>query len=429
MKQLLLLIVCLFQIKLCASDHLLTMSELVEMALKNNPKTKKAWWQATKAKEAVGVAESSYYPTVDLTLSAEHGKEFQFINGPDTKYTELGANVLLSWLLFDFGERGTHVAAVREALHAASWQKNWDIQEVLLNTLESAYEVMHAKNAYKATVASLQDAQTLEQIAKAHYTAGVCPISDLYSSQALRAEMQMQEAKVEAEVAIKKAKLAAHLGLKDGQSLDLADIACLPIPQKKTDELITCAKFGRKDLMAKISEIKEAEHLIEKEEAQNAPKLTFHSQAGYTHFLHDKTKNATYELGIRLDMPIFSGFSSVYKKRQALATLEMRKSEKASLELKIAQEVLEYNLSLEAAQKRLALAESLHSNAEKAYQAVLEKYKAGKEKMFSEVTSAQSELARCRTIHSEVGCEWRLFAARLAYAIGSFPDSSENLCK
>src|SRR6266404_384881 len=67
-------------------DHPLSISELVDIALSNNPDSKIAWWNARRAASSVDAAKSTYYPKLDLDLSANHGRDFEFINGPNKKY-------------------------------------------------------------------------------------------------------------------------------------------------------------------------------------------------------------------------------------------------------------------------------------------------------------------------------------------------------
>jgi outer membrane protein TolC len=411
---------------LTAADQPLQLAEIINIALENSPKTKKAWWEAKRAESEVGAAQSAYYPTLDLTLTAEHGKEFKYINGPDTKYTQLGANLALSLLLFDFGERKSAVAAAKEALKAASWQNNWAIQEVLLEVLQSAYELLHAEDKLAASSRSLDDAKTLVEIAEARTRSGVSPISDLYSSRAALSERQMEVTLLNADLEIKRAKLASKLGLKDESSLKLAPLEELALPEVETEALLSFAKEKRADLLAKQASLKEANLLVEKAESQNLPKLTFNSDGGYNRYTHDHTKSATYEFGLTLDMPLFSGFDSIYKRRVAQASAKMQKEELTELEREIAQEVFEYNLSLNAAKTRMALATTLLTNATEAYEAILAKYKAGKEKMFSEVAATGGELARSRTLLSQVKLEWLVNVAKLAYATGTLPTPLET---
>ena len=103
-------------------DHPLTITELVDIALENNPSTQQAWWNANRAAAALGSAKSAYYPKVDVEGIAQNGRDFKFINGPDTDYTILGGDLVLSLMLYDYGARKANVNAAKMSLLAANWQ-------------------------------------------------------------------------------------------------------------------------------------------------------------------------------------------------------------------------------------------------------------------------------------------------------------------
>src|SRR5258708_167041 len=106
-------------------DHPLSLSELIDISLKNHPQTKQAWWNAQRAAAALGGAKSAYYPEIVLHSSVTNGRDFKFIRGPNTTYTIVGSDLALSILLFDYGERKADVEAAKSALQAAHWETNW----------------------------------------------------------------------------------------------------------------------------------------------------------------------------------------------------------------------------------------------------------------------------------------------------------------
>src|SRR5262249_36920698 len=122
-----------------------TLGELVDYALQNHPATREAWWNAQRAAAVVGNAKSNYYPKLDLEAYATHGRDFKFLNGPDTNFTILGADILLSMMLYDFGETKASVKAAKNALIAAHWQTDASIQKVMIDVLENSYALLHAQ--------------------------------------------------------------------------------------------------------------------------------------------------------------------------------------------------------------------------------------------------------------------------------------------
>src|SRR4051812_8035458 len=88
----------------------LNLAELIDIALKNSPETAKSWASTRRAQAQIGVAQSDYYPTVGVQGKLTHGRDVKFVNGPEVIFTNYGADLVLSYVLFDFGERKASVA-------------------------------------------------------------------------------------------------------------------------------------------------------------------------------------------------------------------------------------------------------------------------------------------------------------------------------
>jgi outer membrane protein len=407
----------------------LTLPELVDIALQNNPETRIAWWNARRAASALGIAESEYYPRIGVEAQANHGRDFRFINGPDTNYTLIGADLTLSMMLYDFGGRSANVNAAKMALLAANWQNNWTIQKVMVNVLQNAYSALHSQETMHAALISLKDAEKMLYMAKELNRTGLTPVSDVYTSQATLAQMRMDLAEQKSLLDIRKGKLAASLGLSADVCLQLAALEDLPGPQKQeTADLICLAKKQRADLMAKQARLSESYSRIDKARAGYAPKLSLTGRGGGEHYLHDKANAAHYQIALNLEIPLFSGFDTVYQNRMAYEEAQTTTEELAQLELDISLEVLTQSRTLEASQEMLCYAEDNLQNAIKAYDGVLEKYKAGKERI-AEVSNALRQLAAARVRYSDIKTRYYVSMANLAYATGTLAPNMENTCE
>lgn len=409
--------------------HPLTLSELIGIALENHPETQRAWWIAQQAAAALGSAESAYYPQIDLNANATHGRDFKFINGPDTNYTIIGADLTLSMLLFDFGERKASVEAAKMALSAANWQTDWTIQKVIIRVIENAYSTFHAYETLQAALVSLKDAEKMWNAAHELNRTGLTPISDVYTSQATLSQMRMELAQQKALFDIHKAKLAASLGLPVDTPLLLAPLEAKPILQKQqTDELITLARRQRSDLMAKQAQLSASFSRQDQARTAFGPKVSFSGRGGADHAFHDRANAGHYQVTLNIDFPLFTGFDNVYQNRMAYADTQTSLEELAQLELDIALEVVTYSRSLEAAAEMLCYAEDNLSNALKAYEGVLQKYQSGKETI-AEVSNALRQLAAARVLYSDVKTRYLTSMANLAYSTGTLAPYMEIPCE
>lgn len=424
-----LLIALFFAMPLTAStdlDHPLTIAELVDIALENTPSTRQAWWNANRAAAALGSARSAYYPTLDLDGTAQHGRTFQFINGPDTNYTILGADLVLTMLLYDYGARCANVEAAKMSLLAANWQSDWNIQKVLVKVLENAYSTLHSQEVVKASISSFQDAETIFKTARELNRAGLSPISDVYTAQATLSLMKMDVTQQMALLDIQKGKLAASLGLTATSQIELAPLNEGAIVQSNdTDELIALAMRQRGDLMAKQARVMESMALENRARAGYGPKLSFLGVGGANHAVHDKANAAQYQLFLNLEIPLFNGFDTMYRTRMAYADTQISTEEFAELQLTIALEVLTYSRTVQAAQEMFGDAQINLDSSLKAYEGTLERYKAGKDRI-ADVSFAQRQLAAARIRYSDVKTRWLVSIANLAYATGTLAPYMES---
>lgn len=410
-------------------DHPLKMYELLDIALENTPSTRQAWWNANRAAAALGSARSAYYPVIGIDTHVSNGRDFKFINGPDVDYTIVGADLTLSLLLYDCGERDASLMAAKQALAAANWQTDWAIQKVLIQVLENTYTSLNLQDSLQAAKISLEDADLMLNSAKELNAAGLKPITDVYTAQAQHSQISMEIIFEKGSLDIQMAKLSSSLGLPANTGLTLAPICEIPLPSKlDTAYLIDLALRQRTDLIAKQARLAQARSTWKSTQLSYRPKLSFSGRGGANHAVHDKADAAQYQVRLNLELPLFDGFDHIYRNRMAFADAKITAEELSQLELDIALEVLTYSRTLESAQEMLPFAEDYLKNTELAYEGMLEKYRAGKETI-TEVSTALRQLAIARKRFSDVRTKLLVASANLAYATGTLTPYLETPCK
>src|SRR2546422_737264 len=155
----------------------LTLTDIVDIALRNNTATAAAWADARAAAATYGAARGQYYPTVSVTATATTVKTAATAGRVSVQQQLYGPTLNASWLLFDFGVRSGSVAGAREALLAADWTHNAVIQNVVLD-VETAYFQYHATKALLAAQqTTLKEAQTNLEAAEQRHRVGLATIA------------------------------------------------------------------------------------------------------------------------------------------------------------------------------------------------------------------------------------------------------------
>lgn len=408
----------------------LSLPELLDMALTNNPETRVAWWNARRAAASRAFVATDYYPKLFLHGSAIHGRDYKFPNGQQTTYTSLDGDIILSYLLYDFGERNAKNEAAKAALHAVNWQSDWTVQKVMYNVITHTYTYLNAQEQLQSRLASLRDAQETLKAAEELQRAGLRSITDVYAIKANVSALQMGIALQKAETDVARGKLAASLGIGVDEELNVMTLPD-PVPDavavQRLDALICEANQTRADLLAKRSELQQKHANIDKVAAQYQPKVNFKGTTGYKRYIHDRTNGSHYKFILNFDMPLYDGFESMYQNRIAYSEAQATEAEIERLELEIALEILTYSRMFEAAQEILSLSQQNLENSFKTFDGTLEKYKAGTQSIF-DLTAAQDKLAEARLKHGEAKTRWYRTLAQLAYSTGTIAQFTEGSC-
>src|SRR3989441_151238 len=110
----------------------LKLTDVIDIALRNNTATSAAWADARAAAATYGAAKGQYYPTIALGGTAQAIKRIASGGVGAAKQQSFGPNVNVSWLLLDFGGRAGSIRATPGALVAPHWAHNATLPTVVL---------------------------------------------------------------------------------------------------------------------------------------------------------------------------------------------------------------------------------------------------------------------------------------------------------
>jgi outer membrane protein len=399
----------------------LSLAELIDTALKNNPETTKAWGSVKHAQAALGVAQSANYPSLDAQGTFMHGREVKYPNGPDIIFTDYGGELSLSYLLFDFGERSATIQSMKESLKAANWGADFTIQQVIFKVCSAYYEYLSAVDLLLEKESTLKDYQTILEAAEELHKAGLRSRSDLSMSKAEIAQVQMDVTQQRAAVAVAYGQLLTALGMPVDMKIEVEtnpEGIVRPIFSEKMNDLIAFANSRRSDLTAKRARLAEMEQEVKRASRAPLPKLNLVGQAGWLQYAKHKGSGYNYNTGLILGFPIFKGFEYSYRKRLALANVEITTAELRELQEDIALEVLSFSESVKAACDILKWSDEYLEESTKTYEGTLEGYKAGLQNIF-DLIQTQRVLADARIKRTQARTQWLVSLAQLAFATGT----------
>lgn len=415
-------------------ENTLTLADVAEAALCNNPQTHEAYGIARVQAAQVGIAQSAYLPIVTDNVSTNLNIAFPQQTTRSNPYSNLSNNIVASYLLYDFGNRDASLENARQLLQAASATQSNVVQTVLLNAIQAYYQVQASRAALVAALEAEHASEESFKAAQARYKAGVSTPADKLQAQTLFAQNTLNRITNEGTLKTAYGTLANVMGLAANQSLKLAPNAATQssdninrsIPDqadinKEIQALIEQASKRRPDLLASEAQLKAAEASIEISKTAAKPTI---SVAVYNGFQTGNSLSASdnSSLGVTVSIPIFSGYAPTYRIRAAEANLDVRSAQRDKLRLQISLDVWRAYQSLRTANESINAALILVNSAEESTRVAMGRYKAGVGNILDSI-NAQSALASARQQQIQATLNWNIARATLAQSIGSLDNA------
>jgi outer membrane protein len=428
----------------------MNLAELVDIALLNNTQTRVTWAQARAAAASYGQSLSGFYPIIysstqfvrqksgfpsiqqplpqpqGATAAASNAALSNLgttIPGAPTFYsTQVGPDVTLSYVLFDFGQRTAAALAAREALYYADLNHNQEIQTVLQTVMNDYYAYIYQLKALESDEANLETAQMSLDAANEKFALGLAALGDVATArtQFLQTRMALTSQKQAVENAF--AKLAVDIGLPANIKFRVQPMPDHVVPTpilESVNELVCIAQNQRQDLKAAEANVRSHEALVLCAKRAVLPVLSTTLETGHYWFQKGlQEKGMHWQAALALQFPIFDGYYYKNGVRSAEANLEASKAQLFQAELSMIQHVTTAHMGVKTAALNLSDADDYLESAKLEFKIALANYQAGT-KAILDVLSAQSSLADARTKRAQAQQSWFNSIAAIAYATGS----------
>jgi len=398
----------------------LTITDVVDVALRNNTATSAAWAQARAAAASYGAARSQYYPTITLDGSVTTLKTAPFGGRVTAQQQFYGPTLNLSWLLLDFGARGGSIGEAREALVAADWTHNAVIQDVVL-AVESAYfQYMATKALLTAQQTTMAEARANLAAADQRHNVGLATIADVLQAKTALSQAQLALESTEGAIQTTRGALALSMGLPANVPYDI-DAPPSGAPPlgivDSLDGLIERAVRERPDLNAARAQARAAQARVSVARGNALPSLVVGGNTQQTYFFDTTSSGNSYTATITLQIPLFSGGSHLYNIRAAQAAAQAAAQQARGLEQQVVYEVFRAYYTLRTATQQVHTSGDLLTSATQSEQVALGRYKAGAGNVL-DVLTAQAALASARAQEIQARFTWYTALAQLAHDTG-----------
>jgi outer membrane protein TolC len=419
-------------------------TDVVDLALRNNPATRQSWALAQAAANEYGSARGARYPTINgsmnLALSANSSGGVVAIGGTgvggtgDTTGGRSGVGggsgtrlqvtpaISLSYLLFDFGGRAGTIEAAKQNAIVANLAHNSTINDVVLQVESSLFTYLATRALRDAEITAVQEAQADTAAAEARLRVGVGTLQDVLQTRTELAQARFQLETFEGSLLAARGNLAAAMGLPANARFEIPPVAASDSVASigaSVDTLINRAITLRPDLAEARASAASLAAELRVARAAGYPALTLSSTQTYIQTLEGPSttgRNSAFVLGFQI--PIFNGFSRQYDVRTARAQYEAGLAHVASTRQLVTVQVFTSYAALQTAEQRLLAAVDLLTAAVQSADVATGRYREGVGTIV-DVLLARSALDQARAEEIQARWEWRTALTQLAHDVGS----------
>ncbi len=373
------LYICLFSIFIpytfAESDkntQILTLRDCLQIALERNPELLASKQQVSKSFFKIGEARSGYFPEIDLSLGYQRSYEETKIREDYSK--NYSGQISLSQTLLDFGKTSTKIDIQREIYKATESQDKKTILEIVYNVKSAYFNLLKAKKQFETSREVLKQAQRHLELAKGFYEVGLKPKIEV-----TKAEVELSNAKlnlITAEKTLRQAllNLKVAMGMIEMPDFDIRDEDYV-IRKLDEKESINIA-IERNPQIQEIKFNKQAsiysEDLVKRE---YLPTLIGTGKYGYRG--EEFPLNKGWSLLLQINLPIFSGWSTTYKLKQAKADVAYYQYREESLKQQIISQIKSLFVQLREAEQKIETSKLAVKQAKENLDLAMARYEVG----------------------------------------------------
>jgi outer membrane protein len=408
---------------------------LIDLAERENPKTREAWEVARAAAASIGLAESAYLP--QLSLQAIGG--FQHVPLPMPKTLvpagyfvsdsrEIIPALALKWLLFDFGRRDAQLQAARADSFVANVAFTGAHQQLIFEVSQSYFDLGAARGRLHAAQNALSTAITTQDAAIAKQSNGLATVVAVAQAQRQTAQARYRLAAAEGTERTARANLVAALGVPAATEIEVVDSAELPLPSAPADgvsKAVDQALAHRPDVIAALGKVDAAEAALRGERRAYYPQIEFTGQA-FQNIGSLSSDGGPYSSINRPGQSVFLSFSvplfdgGMRRSRISMADAKAREAQEqlaAARDTASQQVVRAYNgllTSLAEYDAATVLSQAAHT----AYDAALRSYRQGVG-TYTDVATEENAVVQGDTQVEDARANAHTAAAALALSMGA----------
>lgn len=398
----------------------LTLAQLTEYALRNNPRARQAWFAARAAAAGVAIEQADDLPQLTGLASISRTRPISGTTGAAAPWiNRYGPSVTLSYILLDLAG-DDQVKAAEFRLLAANLNQNRVLQDIIFQVEQAYYRVLGLDLLVTVNNLTVKNLRTSLDAAGRRRESGLATVADVYRAETQVAQAELNLIRSRGELEKARGQLAAAVGLAVNSRLQLQTFSDLPqvyAMKESVADLLERARAQRPDLVAAEAQARAARASADAASKAGLPTVEIAGTAGRTFFTDDRIPANNFSIGVNVRIPIFNGWRDRYGAQLAQAQAEQAVATRDTLYRQTELDVWQAYYDVQTAATGVGTTESQVKSAEQTAQATLARYQAGFGSILDLITAQQDESnARVQRIQSYL--DWYTALARLTFSTG-----------
>lgn len=398
----------------------LTLGEVVDVALRNSPATKVSWTQARAAADVYGSTQGRLYPSVIAGVGANQQLTAPTPGRASVERSQYGPTISLAYTVLDFGGRTGSIDVARQTATAANLTHNATVENTILQVETAAFGYLSTRAQRDAAKAALDEASAALDAANERHRVGLATIADVLQAKTAQSQAQLSLETLDGQLLVTRGTLAVAMGLSANAPIDIPDVPAadsVHFVSESVDTLIALAVQNRPELATSRAQAAAAQSQIKVVKAAALPALALTATGATNGSSAPGFSGPVYQLGIGIQVPVFTGFSTQFDTRAAQEQYQSALARTEATKQQIIQQVFTAYYTLRTSTQRVRTTRDLLASAEQSEVVARERYKEGVGSIV-DLLIAQSALASARAEAVDARWTWRSSLAQLAHDVG-----------
>jgi len=420
MKKVIFILLVLSTIKIQAQDHKWTLRACVDYAIENNISVKQSELDLKTSeynkKDAIGNFLPSLNGSVNHSWSIGLGQDPVTFNAVNSTTKNLSGGISSSLDIYKGLQNINQLQRSKLQLLASQYQLDDMKDNISLSVANSFLQILFNKEQYKVLLTQHEISQEELSRTEELVNAGSLPKGDLLEIQATLASQEQQLVNAQNAIFLSKIQLAQILLIKDYKNFDIVDteydVPNTFILNESPEAIINKAKETRYNIKIAENNTKIANYNLKIARGALQPSISGSYNFGTNYFtsqLFDTpdfetqiSDNKSHNFSLRLNIPIFNGFSSRNNVKRSQVDFDRSKYQLEQANLDLETNVYQAYNDAKGALKAYEAAQKTLNARQEAYNYSKERYNVGLLNAFdynqsqSRFEQAQSDVVRTK---------------------------------